>query len=98
VALARALSREKPLLILDGDFDHALDALLRDLLATVPHLCSILTTSRTADARAWKADRVGLIEVGRLIAVGTMADLAASLDPDVRGALSWTMACESPRV
>lgn len=92
VALARALSREKPLLILDGDFDQTLDALLRDLLATVPHLCSILTTSCTADARAWKADRVGLVEDGRLIAVGTMADLDASLDPDVRGALSWTMA------
>jgi len=92
VALARALSRQKPLLILDGDFDHTLDALLRDLLATVPHLSSVLTTSCVADTRLWKADRVGVVEGGRLIAVGTMGDLVSSLDPDVRAALSWTMA------
>ncbi|CAB4753609.1 MAG: ATP-binding cassette domain-containing protein [Nocardioides sp.] len=92
VALARALSRQKPLLILDGDFDHTLDALLRDLLATVPHLCSVLTTSCVADMRVWKADRVGVVEGSRLIAVGTMGDLVSSLDPDVRAALSWTMA------
>ena len=91
VSLARALSRERPVLIIDGELDPILSTLLPTLLDTVPHLCSILTTSCVADTYTWGADLVGLVDERRVIARGTMAALAESLDPDVRSALAWTM-------
>lgn len=91
IALARALSRERPLLIVDGPLDPIITQMLPDLLATVPHVCSVLTTSCEADAAVWESDRVGVVEGCRILASGTMADVTEDRDPDVRAALSWTM-------
>jgi ABC-type multidrug transport system ATPase subunit len=91
ISLARALSRELPLLIIDGDLDPTLAALLPGLLETVRHLSSVLTTSCAADSYAWTADTVGLVEDCRVIGQGSMAELVESLDPAVRGAVSWTL-------
>ena len=91
VALARALSRERPILLIDGDLDATLSRFLPDLLGRVPHLRTILTTSCIADDRVWNADRGAVVDEGRVVAHGTMASVMAISNPDVRAALAWTL-------
>lgn len=89
VALARALSRGRPILVIDGDLDATLAAFLPSLLSQVAHLRILLTTSCSADARAWAADRVAVVDGTRVLAHGTMATVTTEHDPDVRAALAW---------
>lgn len=89
VALARALSRRRPLLVIDGDLDPTIGALLPDLLNTIPHLRSLLTTSCVADKRVWRADRVALVNEGRVLAQEPMESVVSFTDADIRAALAW---------
>lgn len=89
VALARALSRRAPLLIIDGDLDGTLRPLLSTLLECVPHLSSVVTATCTADDLAWNADSVVLVDSGRVVAQGPLPRLAVSQDVAVRTALRW---------
>ena len=91
VALARALSRERPLLVVDGDLDPSLNPLLSDLLDVVPHLCSVLTTSCTATDWVRRADRIAVVHDCRVIATGTWEQLVGVEDDRVQVCLAWTM-------
>jgi|GEM_PF-2169890 len=89
VSLARALSRGKPLLVIDGDLDPTIGALLTDVIDTIPHVRSLLLTSCVADARVARADRVALVHGGRVLAQDTVAALRQAVDPDIRSVLTW---------
>lgn len=89
VALARALSRRRPLLIIDGDLDPTVQTLLPDLLVTVPHVRSLLFTSCAVDARVTRADRVALVHDTRVVVQGPLASLRESRNPEVRACLTW---------
>lgn len=91
VALARALGLERPLLVIDGDLDPTLQQLLPDLLATVPHLCSVLTTSTRADEWVRTADRIALVHDTVVVAQAPWDALAQRADPMVRSCLAWTI-------
>ena len=91
VALARALAREPKVLLLDEPLS-ALDPHTRDLVRHELHghlaafgLPTLLVTHDVADAVAL-ADRVGVIRDGRIVQVGTPAELAAAPADDVRRA------------
>ncbi|GAA4115865.1 ATP-binding cassette domain-containing protein [Nocardioides fonticola] len=89
VALARALSRRRPLLVIDGILDPTIGALLPDLLETIPHVRSLLFTSCVIDSAVGRADRVALVDGCHVLAQDTLIALRASMDPDVRAALTW---------
>jgi osmoprotectant transport system ATP-binding protein len=89
VGVARALAADPPLVLLDEPFG-ALDPLtraelqreFRRLQATLRKTALFVTHDLTEAARI--ADRLALLEGGRLVAAGTPADLEASTDPAVR--------------
>jgi ABC-type multidrug transport system ATPase subunit len=89
VALARALASRRPLLVVDGELDPTLWALLPGLLEQAPEVESVLLATATAGDRAWKADTVALVSGERLVAQAPLAELVDSTDPDVRSVLSW---------
>ena len=89
VALARALASRRPLLVVDGELDPALWALLPGVLEQAPGVESVLLATATAGDRAWKADTVALVAGERLVAQAPLADLIDSTDPEVRSVLSW---------
>lgn len=89
VALARALSRGRPLLIIDGDLDPTIQTLLPDVLATIPHVRSLLFTSCAVDARVIRADRVALVHDNRVLLQGGLPALRESRNPEVRACLTW---------
>ena len=89
VALARALSRRRPLLVVDGGLDPTIGALLPDLLETIPHVRSVLFTSCVVDSAVRRADRVALVDGCRVLVQDTLPALRGSMDPDVRAALAW---------
>lgn len=89
VALARALASRRPLLIVDGELDPALWALLPGVLEQAPGVEAALLATATAGERAWAADTVALVTGDRLVAQAPLAELFDSTDPDVRAVLSW---------
>ncbi len=89
VALARALASRRPLLVVDGELDPTLWALLPGLLEQAPGVESVLLATATAGDRAWNADTVALVANERLVAQAPLAELIDSSDPDVRSVLSW---------
>lgn len=89
VALARALASRRPLLVVDGDLDPALWALLPGVLEQAPGVEAVLLATATAGERAWEADTVALVSGERLVAQAPLAVLIDSTDPEVRSVLSW---------
>ena len=89
VALARAIASRRPLLVVDGELDPALWALLPGVLEQAPGVESVLLATATAGDRAWKADTVALVSDDRLVAQASLAELVDSTDPEVRAVLSW---------
>lgn len=89
VALARALASRRPLLVVDGELDPALWALLPGVLEQAPGVEAVLLATATAGERAWGADTVALVSDERLVAQAPLAELVDSTDPAVRAVLSW---------
>ena len=89
VALARAFALRRPLLIVDGELDPTLWALFPGVVAQAPGVEAALLATATAGERAALADSVALVADGRIVAQGTLADLAASTNPEIRGVLAW---------
>ena len=89
VALARALASRRPLLVVDGELDPTLWALLPGVVEQAPGVESVLLATATAGDRAWEADTVALVSGERLVAQAPLADLVDSTDPEVRAVLSW---------
>jgi ABC-type multidrug transport system ATPase subunit len=89
VALARALASRRPLLVVDGELDPTLWALLPGVLEQAPGVESVLLATATAGDRAWEADTVALVSDDRLVAQGPLAELIDSTDPEIRSVLSW---------
>jgi ABC-type multidrug transport system ATPase subunit len=89
VALARALASRRPLLVIDGELDPPLWALLPGVLEQAPGVESVLLATATAGERAWAADTVALVSDERLVAQAPLAELIDSTDPAVRAVLSW---------
>jgi ABC-type multidrug transport system ATPase subunit len=89
VALARALASRRPLLVVDGELDPTLWALLPGVLEQAPGVESVLLATATAGDRAWEADTVALVSDDRLVAQGPLAELVDSTDPEIRSVLSW---------
>jgi ABC-type transporter Mla maintaining outer membrane lipid asymmetry ATPase subunit MlaF len=93
VALARALASRRPLLVVDGELDPTIWALLPTLLAQAPWVEGTLLATASVSAIAGLGtdgpDQVALVGNERVVAQGDLATLAASSDPDVRGVLVW---------
>jgi len=89
VALARALASRRPLLVVDGELDPALWALLPGVVEQAPGVEAVLLATATAGERAWGADTVALVNGERLVAQAPLAELVDSTDPEVRAVLSW---------
>jgi ABC-2 type transport system ATP-binding protein len=86
VALAGALVHEPKLLMLDEPLtglDAAIARQVKDLLAArVKQGATIILTTHILEVAERLADRVGIIQRGRLIAEGTLAELRGSGDGD----------------
>ena len=89
VGVARALMLDPPLLLMDEPFG-ALDPITRlDLHRQFRHIQEtvrktvVLVTHDLREAHAM-ADRIGVLDDGRLVASGTLAELGASTHPFVR--------------
>jgi ABC-type multidrug transport system ATPase subunit len=91
VALARALACRRPLLLIDGELDPTVWAVLPALLAQAPWVKATVLATATASERAWASDSVALVADGRIVAQGPLAALVDSRDPDVRGVLVWVV-------
>ena len=89
VALARALASRRPLLVVDGELDPTLWALLPGVVEQAPGVESVLLATATAGDRAWAADTVALVLEERLVAQAPLAELVDSTEPEVRSVLSW---------
>jgi ABC-type multidrug transport system ATPase subunit len=89
VALARALASGRPLLIVDGELDPTLWALLPGVVEQAPGVEAVLLATTVAGERAWGADTVALVAAERLVAQAPLAELVDSIDPEVRSVLSW---------
>jgi ABC-2 type transport system ATP-binding protein len=89
VALARAIASRRPLLVIDGELDPALWALLPGVLDQAPGVESVLLATASPGDRAWQADTVALVSDDRLVAQAALAELVDSTDPEVRAVLSW---------
>jgi ABC-type multidrug transport system ATPase subunit len=89
VALARALASGRPLLIVDGELDPTLWALLPGVLEQAPGVEAALLATATAGERAWEADSVALVAAERLVVQAPLAELVDSTDPEIRAVLSW---------
>jgi ABC-2 type transport system ATP-binding protein len=89
VALARALASRRPLLVVDGELDPTLWALLPGVLEQAPGVEAALLATATAGERAWEADTVALVAGDRLVAQAPLAELVDATDPEVRAVLSW---------
>lgn len=89
VALARALASRRPLLVIDGELDPVLWALLPGVLEQAPGVESALLATAIAGERAWVADTVVLMSGERLVAQAPLAELVDSTDPEIRAVLAW---------
>jgi len=92
VALARALASQRPLLVVDGEFDPTLWALLPGIIAQAPTVEALLLATATAGERAWRATTVALMSAERVLVQAPLAELAASADRAVAEALASVVA------
>lgn len=91
VALARAVARQRPLLIVDGELDRSLWPLFPALCEQFDWLRGVVVATATAEELAWGADAVAPVGGGRILAQAPLADLVDSADPAIRTVLAWTM-------
>ena len=80
IAIARALLRDAPILLLDeatSSLDPASEALVHDALRTLTAGRTTLVIAHRL-ATVERADRVALLDGGRIVALGTHAELCAS--------------------
>jgi osmoprotectant transport system ATP-binding protein len=99
VGIARALAADPPILLMDEPFG-ALDPLTRrELRAALQriqqrlHKTIVLVTHDMAEA-AELADRIGVLDAGRLLAIGPASALVRSENPAVRDLLRAGRAAE----
>lgn len=90
VALARAVARRRPLLIIDGELDKTLWPMFPALCSQFPWLHGVLVATATAEELAWRADAVALVDDGKILVQAPLAHLVDSLDPGIRSVLAWT--------
>jgi ABC-type multidrug transport system ATPase subunit len=90
VALARAVARRRPLLIIDGELDKSLWPLFPALCQQFSWLRGVLVATATIEELAWAADAVAPVEEGRVVAQAPLAQLLTSTNPDVKSVLAWT--------
>jgi ABC-type multidrug transport system ATPase subunit len=90
VALARAVARRRPILIVDGELDASLWPHFPALCAQFPWLRAVLVATSTVDALTWGADRVVPVDRGRVLPSAPMPLLLDARDPQVRAVLAWT--------
>lgn len=91
VALARAVARQRPLLIVDGELDRSLWPLFPALCEQFDWLRGVVVATATADDLAWGADTVAPVGRGRILAQAPLADLVDSDDPEIHAVLAWTL-------
>jgi ABC-type transporter Mla maintaining outer membrane lipid asymmetry ATPase subunit MlaF len=93
VALARALAARRPLLVVDGELDPTIWALLPAVVAQAAWIEGLLLAATSAAAVARLGEdgslKVALVGNDRVVAQGRLADLEPSTDPDVRSVLTW---------
>ena len=89
VALARAVARRRPLLVIDGELDPTIWALWPALRSRMPWLRGVLVVATVAGDAAWRADTVALMEDGAVVGQAPLAHLCDSLDPQVRSVMAW---------
>lgn len=90
VALARAVARQRPLMIIDGELDKTLWPMFPALCQQFPWLRGVVVATATADDLAWQADVVAPVDRGRVLGQAPLAELVDSHDPGVRSVLAWT--------
>ncbi|HET9692466.1 MAG TPA: ATP-binding cassette domain-containing protein [Acidimicrobiales bacterium] len=89
VALARALARRRPLLVVDGPLDPTLWVFWRSITERMSWLQGIVIAASVADEVARQAETVALVDQGAVIGQAPLAMLEGSLDPQVRSVLAW---------
>lgn len=90
VALARAVARQRPLMIIDGELDKTLWPMFPALCQQFSWLRGVIVATATIDDLAWQADVVAPVEDGRVLDQAPLAELVDSTDPGVRSVLAWT--------
>jgi ABC-type multidrug transport system ATPase subunit len=90
VALARALARRRPLLVIDGELDRSLWPLFPSLCEQFSWLRGLVVATATIEDLAWHADGVAPVEDGRVLDQAPLATLMKSNNPDVKAVLAWT--------
>ena len=88
VALARALARKAPLVVIDGALDATLWALFLAMRSSLDWVRGWLVADCMAGEVAWRAESVALLGGGRVIAQAPLADLIDSSDPAIRSVIS----------
>jgi phospholipid/cholesterol/gamma-HCH transport system ATP-binding protein len=102
VAIARALVMEPQLLIYDeptSELDPVMSATISEIIATLREqtaVTSIVVTHDRALALSI-ADRIAIIMEGKIIALGTPADITASTNPAVTDFLNPVIDLKNPR-
>ncbi|MDQ6837663.1 MAG: ATP-binding cassette domain-containing protein [Actinomycetota bacterium] len=90
VALARAVARRRPLLVIDGELDRSLWPMFPALCQQFSWLRGVVVATATVEDLAWNADHVAPVADGRVLDQAPLATLMASNNPDVKGVLAWT--------
>lgn len=89
VALARAIARRRPLLVVDGELDPTVWSLWPALRSRLPWLEGTLVAASTADDMARRADSVALVEDGAVVGQAPLSMLEHSRDAQVRSVMAW---------
>lgn len=90
VALARAVARRRPLLIVDGELDRSLWPLFPSLCEQFSWLRGVVVATATIEDLARSADHVAPVEDGRVLEQAPLETLLASTNPGVKAVLAWT--------
>lgn len=86
VALARALARRRPLMVVDSPLDPTLWSLFLSLRPLLEWVRGWLVADTAAGELSWRADSVAVMRDGRVIGQGPLASLLGGTDPAVREA------------
>jgi phospholipid/cholesterol/gamma-HCH transport system ATP-binding protein len=102
VAIARALVMEPQLLLYDeptSELDPVMSATIDEIIATLKgqYQVTSIVVSHDRDLALNIADRVGFLMDGKLIHVGTRAELRQPSDPRIADFLSPKIDIENPR-
>ncbi len=90
VALARAVARRRPLLIIDGELDRSLWPMFPSLCQQFAWLRGVVVATATIEDLAWHADHVAPVEEGKVLDQAPLATLMDSTNPGVKSVLAWT--------